>query len=45
VISVLRRFSFYAPAFVTGIGFNLLNFLVAGLLVLRQHEHHKTVAV
>ena len=38
------HFSFYAPAFATGIGFNLLNLLVVGLLVLRQHGHHKTIA-
>jgi MFS family permease len=32
-------YGFYAPAFATGIAFNLLNLLVVGTLVLRQREH------
>ena len=33
------RYGFYAPAFATGVAFNLLNLLVVGTLVLRQREH------
>jgi MFS family permease len=31
------HFGYYAPAFATGVGFNLLNFAVIAILVLRQH--------
>jgi MFS family permease len=30
-------FGYYAPAFAAGVGFNLLNFAVIGILVVRQH--------
>ena len=38
------HFGYYAPAFATGVGFNLLNFTVIAILVLRQrftrpHDH------
>jgi hypothetical protein len=33
------HFGYYAPAFATGIGANLLNIGVVGLLVLRQTRH------
>jgi MFS family permease len=34
-------YGFYAPAFLTGIGFNLLNLVLIGILVLRQRAHRK----
>jgi hypothetical protein len=30
-------FGFYAPAFATGVGFNLVNLAVLALLVIRRH--------
>jgi MFS family permease len=33
------RFGYYAPAFATGIGANILNLLVIGVLVARQRYH------
>jgi len=32
------HYGFYAPAFATGIAFNLVNLVVVGTLVLRQHR-------
>jgi len=32
------HFGFYAPAFATGIGFNLINLVLVGTLVFRQHR-------
>jgi hypothetical protein len=31
------HFAYYAPAFATGIGANILNLLLVGILVGRQH--------
>ena len=33
------RFGSYGPAFATGIGFNLVNLLVVGILIARRREH------
>lgn len=42
--SIYDYFGFYAPAFATGIGFNALNFVIVGILVLR-YRRTRAVAV
>src|SRR5262249_38113353 len=34
---LFHTFGYYAPAFATGVGFNLLNFAIIAVLVTRQH--------
>lgn len=38
-------FGYYAPAFATGVGANLLNLLVVGILVARQTQHRRGAPV
>jgi hypothetical protein len=36
------HFAYYAPAFATGVGANILNLLLIGILVARQRLRFKT---
>ena len=38
---IYDHFGYYAPSFITGIAFNVLNFIVVAMLVVQQRQHRR----